>query len=161
MWNIELQYFDHETFLFIYFFMVLTDCSFENRIFVDGEAFPSPVSVCEECRCVSGRIDCHQPPCARPNCNSPLPGTCCNNCNGDKIQNSHQRTKQKFSNNHHFPLPAGCSYAGKEYPNGQDFQHPTDPCRTCSCRVRMDPPLASFCACSPSCFYLSFVFLLL
>lgn len=30
----------------------------------------------------------------------------------------------------------GCSYAGKEYPNGQEFPHPTDSCRTCSCIVR-------------------------
>uniref|UniRef100_A0A673BRQ6 Si:dkey-266m15.6 n=1 Tax=Sphaeramia orbicularis TaxID=375764 RepID=A0A673BRQ6_9TELE len=85
------------------------DCSFENRIFVDGEAFPNPVSVCEECKCVSGRIDCHVAQCSHPHCNAPLPGTCCqNNCNG-------------------------CSYGGKEYPNGQEFPHPTDKCRTCSC----------------------------
>ncbi|XP_041854067.1 kielin/chordin-like protein isoform X3 [Melanotaenia boesemani] len=85
------------------------DCSFENRIFVNGEAFPSPVSVCEECKCVSGRVDCYQAQCPQPHCNAPLPGTCCqNNCNG-------------------------CSYAGKEYPNGQEFPHPTDQCRTCSC----------------------------
>ncbi|XP_071356594.1 kielin/chordin-like protein isoform X2 [Trachinotus anak] len=100
------------------------DCSFENRVFVDGEAFPNPVSVCEECRCVSGRIDCHQAQCPQPHCNSPRPGTCCqNNCNG-------------------------CSYAGKEYPNGLDFPHPTDTCRTCSCingnvqcLMRRCPPL--------------------
>ncbi|XP_011474483.1 kielin/chordin-like protein isoform X3 [Oryzias latipes] len=86
-----------------------TDCAFENRVFVDGEAFPNPVSVCEECRCQSGRIDCHQAQCPHPRCNAPLPGTCCqNNCNG-------------------------CNYAGKEYPNGNEFPHPTDPCRTCSC----------------------------
>ncbi|CAK6951146.1 kielin/chordin-like protein [Scomber scombrus] len=85
------------------------DCSFENRVFVDGEAFPNPVSVCEECKCVSGRVDCHHAQCPHPHCNAPLPGTCCqNNCNG-------------------------CSYAGKEYPNGQEFPHPTDKCRTCSC----------------------------
>ncbi|XP_034389852.1 kielin/chordin-like protein [Cyclopterus lumpus] len=85
------------------------DCSFENRIFVDGEAFLNPVSVCEECKCVSGQIDCHQAQCPHPHCNAPLHGTCCqNNCNG-------------------------CSYAGKEYPNGQEFPHPTDTCRTCSC----------------------------
>ncbi|XP_063753849.1 kielin/chordin-like protein isoform X3 [Eleginops maclovinus] len=85
------------------------DCAFENRIFVDGEAFPNPVSVCEECKCVSGQIDCHQAQCPHPHCNAPLPGTCCQNyCNG-------------------------CSYAGKEYPNGQEFPHPTDSCRTCSC----------------------------
>ncbi|XP_043980613.1 kielin/chordin-like protein [Gambusia affinis] len=100
------------------------DCSFENRVFVNGEAFPNPVSECEECTCVSGRIDCHQTQCPHPRCNAPLPGTCCqNNCNG-------------------------CSYAGKEYPNGQDFPHPTDKCRTCSCingnvqcLMRRCPPL--------------------
>ncbi|XP_045893127.1 kielin/chordin-like protein isoform X2 [Micropterus dolomieu] len=85
------------------------DCSIENHIFVNGETFPNPESVCEECRCVSGTIDCHQAQCPHPRCNAPLPGTCCQtNCNG-------------------------CSYAGKEYPNGQDFPHPTDTCRTCSC----------------------------
>ncbi|XP_047453521.1 kielin/chordin-like protein [Mugil cephalus] len=85
------------------------DCSFENRVFVDGEAFPNPVSVCEECTCDSGRVDCHQAQCPHARCNAPVPGTCCqNNCNG-------------------------CSYAGKEYPNGQEFPHPTDRCRTCSC----------------------------
>ncbi|XP_028287666.1 kielin/chordin-like protein isoform X2 [Parambassis ranga] len=85
------------------------DCSFENRVFVEGETFSNPVSACEECRCVSGRIDCHQAQCPQPHCNAPLPGPCCrNNCNG-------------------------CSYAGKEYPNGQEFPHPTDKCRTCSC----------------------------
>ncbi|XP_034443111.1 kielin/chordin-like protein isoform X2 [Hippoglossus hippoglossus] len=85
------------------------DCSFENRVFVDGQVFLNPVSVCEECECVSGRIDCHQTQCPQPHCNAPRPGTCCqNNCNG-------------------------CSHAGKEYPNGLEFPHPTDMCRTCSC----------------------------
>lgn len=32
---------------------------------------------------------------------------------------------------------AGCSYVGKEYSNGQQFPHPTDSCRTCSCTVRI------------------------
>ncbi|XP_030586933.1 kielin/chordin-like protein [Archocentrus centrarchus] len=85
------------------------DCSYDNRVFVNGEVFRNPVSACEECTCVSGRIDCHQAQCPEPRCNAPLPGTCCrNNCNG-------------------------CSYAGNEYPNGQEFPHPTDLCRTCSC----------------------------
>uniref|UniRef100_A0A3B4UL11 Kielin cysteine rich BMP regulator n=1 Tax=Seriola dumerili TaxID=41447 RepID=A0A3B4UL11_SERDU len=93
---------------FVYF-NLFPDCSFENRVFVDGEAFPNPVSACEECKCVSGRIECHQAQCPHPRCNAPRPGTCCqNNCNG-------------------------CSYAGKEYPNGLEFPHPTDTCRTCSC----------------------------
>ncbi|XP_056455381.1 kielin/chordin-like protein [Gadus chalcogrammus] len=85
------------------------DCSFENRVFVDGEAFPSPVNVCERCVCADGRVECRSNQCPRPNCNAPAPGTCCqNNCNG-------------------------CRYAGKEYPNGQEFPHPTDKCRACTC----------------------------
>ncbi|XP_029378341.1 kielin/chordin-like protein [Echeneis naucrates] len=100
------------------------DCSYENRIFVNGDAFLNPVNVCEECTCVSGRIDCHRAQCPQPHCSAPRPGTCCqNNCNG-------------------------CSYAGKEYGNGLEFPHPTDPCRTCSCTngnvqclMRRCPPL--------------------
>lgn len=37
------------------------------------------------------------------------------------------------------PSALGCSYAGKEYPNGHEFPHPTDSCRTCSCIVKMFP----------------------
>uniref|UniRef100_A0A8C5BPR6 Kielin cysteine rich BMP regulator n=1 Tax=Gadus morhua TaxID=8049 RepID=A0A8C5BPR6_GADMO len=85
------------------------DCLFENRVFVEGEAFPSPVNVCERCVCADGRVACRSNQCPRPNCNAPVPGTCCqNNCNG-------------------------CRYAGKEYPNGQEFPHPTDKCRACTC----------------------------
>uniref|UniRef100_A0A3Q3D7A8 Kielin cysteine rich BMP regulator n=1 Tax=Hippocampus comes TaxID=109280 RepID=A0A3Q3D7A8_HIPCM len=85
------------------------DCLLENHVFVDGQAFPNPTSACEECKCASGAIDCRQAQCPRPHCNAPLSGACCrNDCNG-------------------------CSYAGKEHPNGHQFAHPTDPCRTCSC----------------------------
>ncbi|XP_048865507.1 kielin/chordin-like protein isoform X2 [Brienomyrus brachyistius] len=84
-------------------------CAFENHMFMDGERFPSPVNPCQECVCHGGRLDCVDTPCPRPGCSSPLPGTCCqNNCNG-------------------------CSYAGKEYPNGMEFPHPTDHCRSCHC----------------------------
>ncbi|XP_028305155.1 kielin/chordin-like protein isoform X2 [Gouania willdenowi] len=101
------------------------DCSYENRVLVDGDAFPNPANVCEECNCVSGRIDCHQTQCPPPRCNAPRPGTCChNNCNG-------------------------CSHTGKEYHNGEEFPHPTDPCRTCTCLngnvqclMRRCPPLS-------------------
>lgn len=32
-------------------------------------------------------------------------------------------------------LSAGCQYAGKEYPNGADFLHPTNKCKECHCIV--------------------------
>nr|XP_014351812.1 PREDICTED: kielin/chordin-like protein [Latimeria chalumnae] len=42
----------------------------------------------------------------------------------------------------------GCNYAGKEYPNGAEFPHPTDKCREChcingnvQCLTRRCPPL--------------------
>ncbi|XP_062861314.1 kielin/chordin-like protein [Trichomycterus rosablanca] len=83
-------------------------CDFDNRVFIDGETFPSPVNPCQECVCTGGHVDCHQE-CPRPNCHYPRPGTCCqNNCNG-------------------------CSYAGKDFPNGMEFSHPTDKCRECHC----------------------------
>lgn len=85
------------------------DCSFENRVFVEGEAFPNPVNVCEECKCENGQTECYKRECPAPHCNAPVSGQCCNNnCNG-------------------------CSYAGRDYPNGQEFPHPTDKCRSCTC----------------------------
>uniref|UniRef100_W5NEV9 Kielin cysteine rich BMP regulator n=1 Tax=Lepisosteus oculatus TaxID=7918 RepID=W5NEV9_LEPOC len=85
------------------------DCVFENRVFVDGEEFPSPVSQCQTCVCSGGRVSCENRDCPRPSCSYPLPGSCCqSNCNG-------------------------CNYAGKEYPNGMEFPHPFDQCRTCHC----------------------------
>ncbi|XP_072290734.1 kielin/chordin-like protein [Eucyclogobius newberryi] len=85
------------------------DCSFENHVFVDGETFSNPVNICEECKCENGQTDCYKRECPASHCNAPVPGQCCNNiCNG-------------------------CSYAGKEYSNGQEFPHPTDKCRTCLC----------------------------
>uniref|UniRef100_A0AAV2KWB3 VWFC domain-containing protein n=1 Tax=Knipowitschia caucasica TaxID=637954 RepID=A0AAV2KWB3_KNICA len=86
-----------------------SDCSFENRVFVDGEAFSNPLNPCEECKCKNGQTNCYRRDCPAPQCNAPLPGQCCNtNCDG-------------------------CSYAGKDYPNGQEFGHPTDQCRSCTC----------------------------
>ncbi|XP_038124813.1 kielin/chordin-like protein [Cyprinodon tularosa] len=100
------------------------DCFVENRIYVNGESFPNPANECEECTCVNGRSACHQTRCHEPRCNNPVPGPCCrNNCNG-------------------------CSYSGEEYPNGHNFPHPTDKCRTCTCTngnvqclMRRCPPL--------------------
>lgn len=122
-------------------FASLPDCSFENRVFVDGEAFPNPVSVCEECKCVSGTVDCHQAQCPHPRCNAPLPGSCCqNNCNGEEYTylsgTEIDLTHYNLTVTENYST-LGCSYAGKEYPNGQEFPHPTDKCRTCSCIVRI------------------------
>ncbi|XP_030646302.1 LOW QUALITY PROTEIN: kielin/chordin-like protein [Chanos chanos] len=85
------------------------DCDFENRVYVNGESFPSPVKPCEACVCVGGEVNCQDQQCPNANCQHPIEGTCChNNCNG-------------------------CSYSGKDFPNGMEFPHPTDSCRTCHC----------------------------
>ncbi|XP_072551912.1 kielin/chordin-like protein [Salminus brasiliensis] len=97
------------------------DCLFEDHSFVNGQTFPNPRNPCEECVCSGGQVNCHQR-CPRPNCHNPVSGTCCqNNCNG-------------------------CSYAGKEYPNGMVFPHPTDRCRECHCTNGNVQCLAKRCA---------------
>ncbi|XP_036905133.1 kielin/chordin-like protein [Sturnira hondurensis] len=85
------------------------DCTLEEQVFVDGESFSHPGDPCQECRCQDGQARCQRRACPRAPCTHPLPGPCClSNCNG-------------------------CAFSGKEYPNGADFPHPTDPCRLCHC----------------------------
>ncbi|XP_051512067.1 kielin/chordin-like protein isoform X2 [Myxocyprinus asiaticus] len=85
------------------------DCEYDNRIITNGATFMNPVNPCEDCVCTDGHVNCGSHECPRPNCNYPRPGTCCQiNCNG-------------------------CRYAGNDYPNGMEFPHPTDKCRTCHC----------------------------
>lgn len=104
---------------------------------MDGEAFPNPRNVCEECKCVSGLTECQQRQCPRPHCNAPLTGLCCqNNCNGEEPSAFCSKTDSFTSFPKSRPSALGCNYAGKEYPNGQEFPHPTDSCRTCSCIVK-------------------------
>ncbi|KAG8440107.1 hypothetical protein GDO86_006046 [Hymenochirus boettgeri] len=85
------------------------ECKYQGHIFLDGEQFPSSINQCHECGCHDGLVTCTERVCPGALCSYPLPGSCCrNNCNG-------------------------CNYAGKEYPNGADFPHPTDKCRQCHC----------------------------
>ncbi|XP_058511030.1 kielin/chordin-like protein [Ochotona princeps] len=101
------------------------DCILEQQVFVDGEAFSHPGDPCQECRCQEGHVHCRPRACPRALCPHPLPGSCC-------------RTDC-----------SGCAFGGKEYPDGADFPHPSDPCRLCRCRsgtvqclARHCPPLA-------------------
>ncbi|XP_019607131.2 kielin/chordin-like protein isoform X1 [Rhinolophus sinicus] len=85
------------------------DCILEKQVFVDGESFSHPRDPCQECQCQEGQPSCQPRACPRAPCAHPLPGPCCqNNCDG-------------------------CAFGGKEYPNGADFPHPSDPCRLCHC----------------------------
>eukprot|EP00062_Callorhinchus_milii_P024160 gi/632983773/ref/XP_007908814.1/ PREDICTED: kielin/chordin-like protein [Callorhinchus milii] len=85
------------------------DCRYEEGVYVDGQRFPSPRSPCQECVCVNGSVSCQDRACRGALCSNPLAGSCClNNCNG-------------------------CNFAGKEYPNGADFPHPTNLCKECHC----------------------------
>ncbi|XP_078275752.1 kielin/chordin-like protein isoform X1 [Rhinoraja longicauda] len=85
------------------------DCVFEDQVLVDGQRFPNPEDLCQECACLNGQVICKERDCISALCSYPLSGSCCqNNCNG-------------------------CQYAGKEYPNGADFLHPTNKCKECHC----------------------------
>uniref|UniRef100_A0ABM5GLJ4 Kielin/chordin-like protein isoform X1 n=1 Tax=Pogona vitticeps TaxID=103695 RepID=A0ABM5GLJ4_9SAUR len=99
-------------------------CTHENRVVAEGEEVPNLLNPCQACVCTGGELTCAKRPCPGALCAHPLPGSCCqNNCNG-------------------------CNYAGKEYPNGAEFPHPTDKCRQChcingnvQCLTRRCPPL--------------------
>ncbi|XP_059510514.1 kielin/chordin-like protein isoform X2 [Stegostoma tigrinum] len=85
------------------------DCVFQEQILLDGQRFPNPVNPCQECTCLNGQVTCEKKDCISALCSYPLSGSCChNNCNG-------------------------CQFAGKEYPNGADFPHPTNKCKECHC----------------------------
>ncbi|XP_042323727.1 kielin/chordin-like protein [Sceloporus undulatus] len=85
------------------------DCAHENHVVPDGEEIHNPLNPCQACMCTGGELRCKERQCPGALCAHPLPGSCCqNNCNG-------------------------CNYAGKEYPNGAEFPHPTDKCRQCHC----------------------------
>ncbi|KAM6437201.1 kielin/chordin-like protein [Liasis olivaceus] len=84
-------------------------CLHESHVVPEGEELPNPLDPCQACVCTGGALICTPRKCSAPLCAHPLPGSCCqNNCNG-------------------------CNYAGKEYPNGAEFPHPTDSCRQCHC----------------------------
>ncbi|KAF3688881.1 Kielin/chordin-like protein Cysteine-rich motor neuron 2 protein [Channa argus] len=93
---------------------VCESCTFNHRIYSNGQRFTSPDQPCHICICQHGTVACERKPCPPLNCTNSYtpPGECCPKCPG-------------FSKS--------CAYAGKEYPNGQEFPHPTDKCRTCSC----------------------------
>ncbi|XP_073919670.1 kielin/chordin-like protein isoform X4 [Castor canadensis] len=101
------------------------DCILETQVFVDGESFSHPGDPCQECHCQEGQARCQLRACPRAPCTHPLLGTCCrSDC-------------------------SGCAFGGKEYPNGADFPHPSDPCRLChclsgnvQCLARRCPPLS-------------------
>lgn len=94
---------------------------------MDGEAFPNPVKVCEECKCVNGVIDCHQTQCARPHCNAPRPGTCCqNNCNGEELSSLYQEYKYillfiKITQLHNIHLSQAAAMLGGNIPTDRSF----------------------------------------
>ncbi|XP_070611087.1 kielin/chordin-like protein [Erythrolamprus reginae] len=84
-------------------------CLHDNQMVPDGGDVPNRLDPCQSCICTGGELVCAPRKCAAPLCAHPLPGSCCqNNCNG-------------------------CSYTGKEFPNGAEFPHPTDSCRQCHC----------------------------
>lgn len=59
------------------------DCVLEKQVFLDGERFSHPRDPCQECQCREGHAHCQPRVCPRTSCTHPLPGVCCQNCNGE------------------------------------------------------------------------------
>uniref|UniRef100_A0A3B3HMS7 VWFC domain-containing protein n=1 Tax=Oryzias latipes TaxID=8090 RepID=A0A3B3HMS7_ORYLA len=111
----------------------------------DGEAFPNPVSVCEECRCQSGRIDYPPADCEfeqrfyrhmerffhpNDNCRS-----CA--CNNGTVQ-CHRKPCPSAPCTHSIPQDCcphcdSCLYEGVIHAHTHTFTPSFDPCWRCTC----------------------------
>lgn len=85
-------------------------CHFQGRNYLDGEAFTSPQSECEQCRCKRGHVTCVPRACENVNCPHPGEDPCM--C----------------------PVCDGCNYNGQDCLNGESFPDPEDDCSRCTCR---------------------------
>ncbi|KAH0508324.1 Kielin/chordin-like protein [Microtus ochrogaster] len=101
-------------------------CNYHGLVYANGQNFTDVDNPCHACHCEDGTVRCSLVNCPSTTCAKPQngPGQCCPKC-------------------------PGCAFGGKEYPNGADFPHPTDPCRLChclsgniQCLARRCPPLS-------------------
>ncbi|XP_074980690.1 kielin/chordin-like protein isoform X9 [Caretta caretta] len=158
-------------------------CSYNQHLYANGQAFADPHSPCQRCQCLDGTVQCSPVACPPPSCPRPesQPGQCCPTCRGCSVEGGAVEAGERFPSPRDpcqlcvctdgivscsardcpgalcaRPLPGsccpnncnGCSYGGKEYPNGAEFPHPTDRCKQCHCLnghvhclLRRCPPL--------------------
>ncbi|CAM4483039.1 unnamed protein product [Lepidochelys olivacea] len=158
-------------------------CSYNQHLYANGQAFAHPHSPCQRCQCLDGTVQCSPVACPPPSCPRPesQPGQCCPTCRGCSVEGGAVEAGERFPSPRDpcqlcvcthgivscsardcpgalcaHPLPGsccpnncnGCSYGGKEYPNGAEFPHPTDHCKQCHCLnghvhclLRRCPPL--------------------
>ncbi|XP_066291177.1 uncharacterized protein [Branchiostoma lanceolatum] len=83
-------------------------CLVENRVYRDQERFRHPSQSCMNCVCQGREVSCQPKQCPPATCPNPRKDECCQTCNG-------------------------CSFSGEDYNNGDQFQHSSNPCRTCHC----------------------------
>ncbi|CAM5086109.1 unnamed protein product [Eretmochelys imbricata] len=143
-------------------------CSYNQHLYANGQAFADPHSPCQRCQCLDGTVQCSPVACPTPSCPRPesQPGQCCPTCRGCSVEGGAVEAGERFPSPRDpcqlcvctdgivscsardcpgalcaRPLPGsccpnncnGCSYGGKEYPNGAEFPHPTDHCKQCHC----------------------------
>ncbi|KAJ8315301.1 hypothetical protein KUTeg_007451 [Tegillarca granosa] len=119
-----------------------TDCLYDGRVIQDGQVFPHPGDVCQQCLCHSGNIRCE----AVRNCpvlsctvTEMEPGGCCQRCKGEVVCTRVQCSPPRCNNPIQLPGECcpecrGCEYGGENFQEGQRFTPRLQPCLTCLCQ---------------------------
>ncbi|TMS05280.1 Kielin/chordin-like protein [Larimichthys crocea] len=88
---------------------VCESCTYNHRIYSNGQRFTTPDQPCHICTCQRGEVVCTQRRCPAVSCPHPaLDGCACGVCDG-------------------------CNFNGRGCFNGERFPHPADHCQLCSC----------------------------
>ncbi|XP_049339427.1 kielin/chordin-like protein isoform X2 [Astyanax mexicanus] len=83
-------------------------CMYDRVEYANGAVFADKSDPCGTCVCREGTVTCERRRCPANDCPFPVPGQCCQSCEG-------------------------CRYAGVEYANNQEFPDPADRCNHCVC----------------------------
>uniref|UniRef100_A0A8B9HBU1 Si:dkey-266m15.6 n=1 Tax=Astyanax mexicanus TaxID=7994 RepID=A0A8B9HBU1_ASTMX len=83
-------------------------CMYDRVEYANGAVFADKSDPCGTCVCREGTVTCERRRCPANDCPFPVPGQCCQSCEG-------------------------CRYAGVEYANNQEFPNPADRCNHCVC----------------------------
>ncbi|KAK3790015.1 hypothetical protein RRG08_016329 [Elysia crispata] len=88
------------------------DCLFESSVRLEGQSFISAEDPCQKCICRRGSVICQTMDCPQPSCLEPIKmeNECCPSC----------------------PI---CVYQDETYQDNERFNHPQDPCQSCSCQM--------------------------
>ncbi|KAM4609584.1 kielin/chordin-like protein, partial [Discoglossus pictus] len=89
---------------------VCDTCTYNQRLYSNGQTFNDPDNPCQDCQCEDGTVQCSAIVCPPVLCSRPerTPGQCCTRC-------------------------PDCRYQDTVYVEGEQFPNPLNQCQECGC----------------------------